>query len=184
MATTIMIPQQIDAGIKEMCSNAMIKVVQDLAEKYGFDAAEAKRFLQLDEIKLARKRGPSPEKTEAKAKKESKKKANEDKPKRKPTGYILFMSAKRSVAKSALEAALAEDEKLKPQNVVRELAKMWKALEDDDRKVWNASAKGDSSDDEEKKPVTKKSKEKTKPVVVEKEEEDEEEEEESDEESE
>ena len=59
MAATIMMPKQLDASIREMCSDAMTKAVDILAEKYGFDAEEANRFLDVDALKLERKRGPA-----------------------------------------------------------------------------------------------------------------------------
>jgi hypothetical protein len=37
--------------------------------------------------------------------------------------------------------ALDEGVKLKPQDVVTEIANRWKALTDDERKVWNDQAK-------------------------------------------
>ena len=42
MPATIMMPQQIDAAIKDMCSDTMHQTVAALAEKYGFDVEEAK----------------------------------------------------------------------------------------------------------------------------------------------
>ena len=49
MAATIMMPQQIDAAIKEMCSDAMGQAIAVLAEKYGFDAecVEAAKLVAL-----------------------------------------------------------------------------------------------------------------------------------------
>jgi hypothetical protein len=52
--------------------------------------------------------------------------------------------------RAELTDALDEDEKLKPQDVVRELASRWKALEQDERDEWNTRAKTpDASDDED-----------------------------------
>ena len=45
MAATIMMPQQIDLVIREMCSDVMSRAVAALADKYGFDEKEANLFL-------------------------------------------------------------------------------------------------------------------------------------------
>ena len=47
-----MMPQQIDAAIREMCSETMAQTVAALAEKYGFDVDEANRFLDTETIKI------------------------------------------------------------------------------------------------------------------------------------
>ena len=95
MSATIMMPQAIDAGIREMCAEAMNQTVVVLSAKYGFDADEASRFLSNEEIKLVRKRGPSPMEvkrgTSDKTKTKTKTK-NEDKPKRAPTGIMARRS--------------------------------------------------------------------------------------------
>ena len=129
MSATVM------SAINVMCADAKLQAVKDLAAKYGFDVAEAERFLDKKypkkESKVVKK-----EKKEKKVKKES----DEDKPKRKPTGYLLFSKDQRPVAKLALEADLDEGEKLKPQLVMCELAKMWGALSDEEKAAWNETA--------------------------------------------
>ena len=154
MSATIMMPQAFDQAILEMCGDAMAQAVAALSEKYGFDADEATRFLELESIKIARKRGPSPktdDKSVTKTKKatKTKKDEKEDKPKRSPTGYLLFSKALREEVKSDLTDKLGEDEKLKPQQVVSELAVRWKALEQEDRDEWNSKAKTPVTSDEE-----------------------------------
>ena len=139
MSATIMMPQQLDETIRGMCSDAMAQAVNALAAKYGFDEEEASRFLELDSVKIARKRGPSPkkadEKPSGKAKKMTKsKKEDEEKPKAKraPTGYLLYSKDARQEVKEELLARLGEDEKLKPQDVVTVLAAKWKNLSDEE----------------------------------------------------
>ena len=154
MSATIMMPQAFDQAILEMCGDAMTQAVAALSDKYGFDADEASRFLELEAIKIARKRGPSPKKSEdkpGKTKKEKKEKKDEngDKPKRSPTGYLLFSKALRLSVKEELTDKLGEDEKLKPQDVVSQLAVQWKALEQDERDEWNLKAKTPVTSDEE-----------------------------------
>ena len=83
------------------------------------------------------------EKKDKKEKKDNKKKdASEDDDgvakKKRTSGYIVFSNAKRDEVKGGL--AKNED---KPKNteVMKELAKLWKALTDDERESWNVKAK-------------------------------------------
>ena len=151
MSATIMMPQAFDQALREMCGDAISQAVAALAEKYKFDLEDATRFLELDSMKLVRKRGPSPKKTEekpekaTKAKKEkatkAKKEKDENKPKRAPTGYLNYSKDVRAAVKAELTAALEDDEKLKPQDVVKEIALRWKALDQETRDEWNEKAK-------------------------------------------
>ena len=141
-----MMPQQIDSAIKEMCVDAMSQAVAALAEKYGFDAEEANRFLALGDLKLGRKRGPAPKAAkEPKASKASK----ETKPKRAKTGYLLYGDEVRQDVRNSLTSKLAEGEKLKPQDVVRAIAARWKEENQDTQDVWKAMAKTLETSDEE-----------------------------------
>ena len=157
-----MMPQQIDTAIKEMCTDAMTQAVAVLSEKYGFDAEEANRFLDMSTLKVVRKRGPAAPKDE---KSPRTKKVEGDKPKRGKTGYLLYADDVRADVKSELTASLPENEKLKPQDVVRAIAAKWKGEDQSVRDEWNAKAKtpvtsdGESSDAEDKK-VTEKATEK------------------------
>ena len=149
MSATIMMPTQIESAIREMCTDAMSQAVAALAEKYGFDAEEANRFLSNSDVKIVRKRGPSPKK-EKEGKKESKAKADKgDKPKRGKTGYLLYADEVRAEVKAELEAALADDEKLKPQDVVKAIAARWKEEDKEVRDEWNAKAKTPVTSDDE-----------------------------------
>ena len=150
MAATIMMPNQIESAIREMCADAMSQAVAALAEKYGFDADEASRFLAEKEIKIAHKRGPAP-KADKETKKESKAKADAskaDKPKRGKTGYLLYADEVRAEVKAELEQELGDDEKLKPQDVVKAIAAL-KAEEQDVRDEWNARAKTPATSDDD-----------------------------------
>ena len=80
---------------------------------------------------------PKKEKKEKKVKKEASE--DEDKPKKKRvSGYILFSNANRDDVKVKLAEG---DEKPKNTEVMKELAKMWKELGDDEKEVWNTKAK-------------------------------------------
>ena len=150
MAATIMMPQQIELAIREMCSDAMSQAVAALADKYGFDLEEANRFLAEADVKIVRKRGPSP-KPDKESKKDTKKEAKSktDKPKRGKTGYLLYADEVRAEVKAELLAELSEDEKLKPQDVVKAIAARWKAEDDDVRAEWNAKAKTPATSDDD-----------------------------------
>ena len=50
--------------------------------------------------------------------------------------------------KEMMEADLAEGEKLMSTNVTVELAKLWKALTDEEKAEWNATAKADDTESE------------------------------------
>ena len=110
MSATIMMPQAFDQALREMCGDAISQAVAALADKYQFDLEDATRFLELDSMKLVRKRGPSPKKTEekpekaTKAKKEkatkAKKEKDESKPKRAPTGYLNYSKDVRAAVKA------------------------------------------------------------------------------------
>ena len=65
--------------------------------------------------------------------------SDEEKPKKKRTsGYLLYSSENREVAKTKLTANGA---KLKNQEIMTELGTMWKALSDEERAEWNDKAK-------------------------------------------
>ena len=66
---------------------------------------------------------------------------DEEKPKKKRTsGYILYSNANRAEVKDRL-AEEAGEQKPKNTDVMKELARMWKELDDDEKTIWNAKAK-------------------------------------------
>ena len=151
MSTTVNMPNEFDATIRAMCEETMKLTVSALAAKYEFDTEEANRFMDSSPLKIVRKRGPSAKSEEKKSvTKEAKaKKKAEAKPKTKrgKTGYLLFGDDIRAEVREELAEDLGEDEKLKPQDVVTEIALRWKALEQDERDVWVALAKSAKSED-------------------------------------
>ncbi len=80
-----------------------------------------------------------------KAKKEEVKPEPTEPKKKRTSGYILFSNANRDEVKERL----AEDADDKPKNteVMKELARLWKDLDDDEKAVWNSKAK--TGDDDE-----------------------------------
>ena len=79
---------------------------------------------------------------EAKSKKKAKKDDKEDKPKKKRvSGYLLFSKVNRDEVKQELFG----DEKPKNSEIMVELGKRWKALDDEEREEWNRQAKREAA---------------------------------------
>tara|TARA_B100001741_G_scaffold253590_1_gene215688 strand:+ start:90 stop:476 length:387 start_codon:yes stop_codon:yes gene_type:complete len=59
------------------------------------------------------------------------------------TGYIVYSNSFRDEVKQHLTSLLTDDEVKKPKNtdIMKELARMWKDLNDDEKIVWNNKAK-------------------------------------------
>ena len=123
-----------------MCSDAISQAVSVLAAKYGFDPEEAARTLADSEVKIVRKRGPAA-KSEPKVTLGKGKLKSDDKPKRAKTGYLIFADFIREDVRAEMEAGLVAGEKLKPQDVVREIARKWKDVDGDDKAAWSDAAK-------------------------------------------
>jgi len=78
---------------------------------------------------------PKKQKKEKKTKKED---SDDDKPKKKRiSGYILYSNTTRDEVKEALTV---DGEKPKNPDVMRELAKNWKALSEEEQDVWKEKA--------------------------------------------
>lgn len=142
MSSAIMMPNSFELSIKTMMEDAVTQAVVSLAEKHGFDEEEALRDLNISDMKLVRKRGPSPKTEKVKGKKAS---ADKPKTKRGTTGYIMFSKDERPAAKLHLENELEDGTKLKPQDTIRELGSRWKALSTEEQSVWNEKAKDTNS---------------------------------------
>jgi hypothetical protein len=88
-----------------------------------------------DPTEAKSKKPDKPDKPKGKAKA----KEDDDKPKKKRTsGYILYSNANRDEVRERL----AEDAEDKPKNtdIVKELARLWKELDDDEKALWNKKA--------------------------------------------
>jgi hypothetical protein len=131
-------PNAIEASIREMVQDARTQVVGALAKKYGFDQEEAVRFLVNSELKIVRKRGPSPKTTDKKATKAA---AKEDKPKRAKTGYLLYADEVRAEVRAELEAELEDGQKLAATEVVKAIAARWKDEDKETQEEYKARAK-------------------------------------------
>ena len=143
------------------------RIVKLLAAQYDFDATEGLRIVAAstsrtdrtdrtdfldalalaesnDEAALAKTKLSPAEKKEAaaakKAERELKKAAKEAKPKRPPTGYLMFCKQLRPEVNAALKELLEDGEKLAPTDTVKELAAQWKGLSDEERADWNKKA--------------------------------------------
>ena len=81
-----------------------------------------------------------PKKTK-KSKKNNASDSEDEKPKKKRvSGYILFSNASRDEVRDSLTT---DDEKPKNTDIMKQLAKLWKELSDDEKEVWNNKAKED-----------------------------------------
>lgn len=131
--SSIVMPTAIQGAIQSMCADAVGQAVRALSEKYSFDLKEAMGSLNLDkfEIKAA---------TKASGKKKT---DTTDKPKTKrgTTGYLMYTGELRKEVTDEMAQSLADGEKLKPSQVVTELAGRWKALSDEVKAEWNEKAK-------------------------------------------
>lgn len=130
--SSIVMPTAIQGAIQSMCTDAVGQAVRALSEKYSFDLNEAMGSLNLDkfEIKAA---------TNASRKKKTET-TDKAKTKRGTTGYLLYTGNLRKKVTDEMAQHLADGEKLKPSQVVTELAGRWKALSDDEKAEWNDKA--------------------------------------------
>jgi len=111
--------------------------------------AQASQKHDVDEDELVEEEIDGEKPKKKKEKKEKKEKDTENKPKR-VSGYILFQKAMRDDAVNILNDALEEDgAKIKQSDVMKELGKMWKAIDDDERKEWNNKAAEQKASDSE-----------------------------------
>ena len=170
MATTITMPNALNQALSEVAQQSMGAAAQALATKYEFDLEEAMRFLQLEDVKFVKKRGPSPkskaEKDAAKAQKAAAKKegakaekaaakkaksssdedAEKPKTKRGKTGYLMFAAEIRPEVKEELTEELDEGQKLLGKEVIKEIAIRWKALPQEEQDAWREQAKDAAAD--------------------------------------
>jgi len=114
--------------------------VKILADKFGFDPVVAMAALTRDAVAEA----PTSKKAAVATKKATaaaKKVANADKPKRAPTGYLMFCKAERPCIKKDVPD-------LSPQSIIKELAIRWKTvLTETERAKWNEHAKTEAEAD-------------------------------------
>ena len=79
------------------------------------------------------------EKKPKKSKKPKDESSDDEKPKTKRvSGYILFSNATRDEVRDSLSKG---EEKPKNTDIMKELARLWKELSDEDKEPWNAKAK-------------------------------------------
>ena len=79
------------------------------------------------------------EKKPKKSKKSKDDSSDDEKPKTKRvSGYILFSNATRDEVRDSLSKG---EDKPKNTDIMKELARLWKELSDEDKEAWNAKAK-------------------------------------------
>ena len=67
---------------------------------------------------------------------------DEEQPKKKRTsGYILYSNANRAQVKDRLLEEAGDNDKIKNTDVMKELARMWRELDQDQKAIWNTKAK-------------------------------------------
>ena len=123
-----------------------------LAEYYGFDLNEAREYIGLP---ASNKRGrpagnekkptvpekkPTVEKKPKVEKKPTTKSENDEKRKRPPTGYQLFLKDYHPIMSAKLKANIKSGEKLTAGAVLSGVGAEWKALSDNKRAAWNKKA--------------------------------------------
>ena len=149
--TSMMINSSVERAVLVMVTQEQERIVKVLAEKYGFDKAEA--LGSLEAVSSVKKKEVTPRKPKedkpVKAKPEPKGKgkakkeeSDEPKPKKAKTGYLLFCDAARSSARAKLEREALESggEKVMAKHVVTLLAACWKDLDEEAQGVWKARA--------------------------------------------
>lgn len=141
------------------------RIVKLLAAQYDFDLQEGLRLVSAsstsrsvrtdrtsdfltdlavaeskDDAKVKKPPLSAEEKAARKSAREAKKAEKEAKPKRPPTGYLMFCNEMRPAAKSDLMQLLDVGEKLPATATVKQLALQWNELSDEQKSVWNAKA--------------------------------------------
>lgn len=146
------------SALNEIAMQSSVSCVTRLAEKYGFDPAEATDFIKAgssgdSNVKgtksrakaKARSKGKSSDSSSdedsSKPKSKAKSKKSKSGEKRAPTGYMTFCCVMRPTVVSEMSDELGDGEKLPPQSVVKELGARWKALDTSGQEEWNAKAK-------------------------------------------
>ena len=109
-----------------------------LAEKYGFDPQEAHRFLDPAPPKLVRQLAVA---IAVPAEIPTDKKKPVRQFKRAKTGYLLFADEMRAEVKASLGSGLKRGQSVKPQDVVRDIAALWRGAEQEVRDQYNTVAK-------------------------------------------
>ena len=103
------------------------------------------------EINLTQDSASTDKKVEKKVEKKSAKsdsdKSDSDKKPKKKNGYILFGNQVRHEIKQRLIDELPEGDKLKPGQLMSEIAKAWKALSDEEKALWDDKVKTPDSSD-------------------------------------
>ena len=95
-----------------------------------------KTVAQLVELNKDKINLDKPTKTK-KVKKTADTKSDDEEPKKKrpPSGYLLYINSIRAQVKTEL------GEEVGPKDITKELAKRWKALDDEERCQWNDKSK-------------------------------------------
>jgi len=149
------IKAELEAQLEEGVKLKPQLVVTEGAKRWR-ELSKEEKTVWTDKAKAA-KTPPSSDSEDEAPKKEPKKKSKKDEAssstdapvkKKNTNGYMLFGKMKRPEIKAEMETELEEGEKLKPQAVVTEIAKQWKALSEEEQAEWSEKAKTPEASDE------------------------------------
>ena len=117
----------------------MAMTIEMLSQRVEILEKQMATLLQDANVKVDDKKTKADDKP-----KKTKKADKEDKPKKKRvSGYLLFSKVTRDEVKQELFG----DDKPKNSEIMVELGKRWKALDDDEREEWNRQAKEAASEE-------------------------------------
>jgi len=132
---------QINYQLQKLKPIMSTKILNALADEYGFGAKKAKEFLiEKGLVKVPKKRQASPKAEKSVTKKAS----NEDKPKTKrgTNAYFLYCKTERPNIKAKLLSEAEESgEEVKYDVVKKTVNDSWKALSADKKMIWSEEAK-------------------------------------------
>ena len=103
------------------------------------------KLVELNKDRLSNDDKPTKPIKSKKSKKVADTKSDDDAPKKKraPSGYLLYINSIRDQVKTEL------GDELGPKDVTKELAKRWKALDEEQRTEWNDKSKAMKDSDTE-----------------------------------
>ena len=117
----------------------MAMTIEMLNERVEALEKQLALVLNTKDVKEDKSNDEKPNEKKAKKSKKSDDSDDEKPKKKRANGYIVFSTAHRDEVKTKL----SEETEEKPKNteVMKELAKMWKELNDEERSAWTTKAK-------------------------------------------
>jgi hypothetical protein len=132
------INMQIESAFKAMLDQHTTTMVEALAAKYGFDAAEAMAHIEIAEAPKAANAIKAVKAVKAPKAAKATKVVDPDKPKKGPNAYLMWAKEARTAVKSSGQFA--------GHDITRELGRMWREdVTEDVKAIWKEKAGGSSS---------------------------------------